>query len=111
MTHQPQEQEDWQPSAQHKAIELAERIVIRYADTTGREDKYRPFVREASIFVLIDALPELIERAKAEERERGKQVVFLILPLAKGYAHQHDVGSNNRYIEIAENYLATPQDI
>lgn len=56
-------------------------------------------------------LSDFIECAKAEERERGKQVVFLILPLAKGYAHQHDVGSNNRYIEIAENYLATPQEI
>lgn len=64
MTNQQQEQEDWR-----EAIELAERIVMRYANTTGREDKYRPFVRDAAVFVLTDALPKLLERAKAEERE------------------------------------------
>lgn len=31
----------------------------------------------------------------------------LILPLAKGYAHEHPVGSNQQYVSDAEEFLAT----
>jgi hypothetical protein len=36
-----------------------------------------------------------------------REVLELILPLAKGYAADHPVGSNHSYIEIAERALLT----
>ena len=36
--------------------EIAERIVIEYANQTGREDKFRPYVRAASLKALSDFL-------------------------------------------------------
>ena len=38
--------------------------------------------------------------------ERLRKVVELILPLAKGYAFIHDVGSNSKYVQVAEQTLA-----
>ena len=45
-----------------------------------------------------------IDAAREEERERGARVVYLILPLAKGYVAQNPHVSSKRYIEIAEEY-------
>lgn len=36
------------------------------------------------------------------------EALRLILPMAKGYAHAHPVGSNAAYIEAAEAVLAAP---
>lgn len=41
----------------------------------------------------------------AKEREKAREVISLILPLAKGYVAKNDVGSNQKYIEVAEDYL------
>lgn len=40
------------------ADELAERIVIEYANITGREEQQRPFVREAARTVLESVIKE-----------------------------------------------------
>ena len=40
--------------------------------------------------------------AKAERMEAALR---LILPMAKGYAMENDVGSNRRYIQISEDLL------
>ena len=40
-------------------VELAERIVIEYANISGRESENRTFVREASIKVITDIINEL----------------------------------------------------
>lgn len=45
-----------------------------------------------------------------KERERAAQVVFLILPLAKGYVVKNNGGANSRYIEIAEKFLESTQN-
>lgn len=42
-----------------KPTEIAERIVIEYANISGRESKYRGFVREATHKVLTDLLAAL----------------------------------------------------
>lgn len=55
------------------------------------------------------------ERIVAELAEARKQVAALrealdlVPPLAKGYAAQNNVGSNRRYIEVAEAALAAAQ--
>lgn len=36
--------------------EIAERIVIEYANSTGREDKYRAYVRKSAVKVLEEVL-------------------------------------------------------
>jgi len=38
-------------------------------------------------------------------------VISLILPLAKGYAAEHRVGSNQKYVEIAEEYIKKAKEI
>lgn len=43
------------------------------------------------------------------QKEKADEVIRLILPLAKGYAAHHPVGSNQRYVEIAEEYLNSPE--
>ena len=40
-----------------------------------------------------------------EALEKANNHIDLILPMAKGYAHSHDVGMNKAYIEAAENQL------
>ena len=37
------------------------------------------------------------------------EALALVLPLAKGYAAAHQVGSNQRYIEIADETLAAAE--
>ena len=40
-----------------------------------------------------------------EELDGVVNSLNLILPMAKGYTAEHQVGSNQRYIEVAENTL------
>lgn len=39
-----------------------------------------------------------------------REIIRLILPLAKGYASQNDVGSNMKYVEIAEEALKRQEE-
>jgi hypothetical protein len=48
---------------------------------------------------------KMVERLKAEGAREAREIIDLILPLAKGYAAANRVGSNQRYIEIAEEFL------
>ena len=60
------------------------------------------------------ALTQAEARGAANEREqsdRVREALELILPMARGYAHEHDVGSNKRYVEIAASLFTTsPED-
>jgi hypothetical protein len=40
-----------------------------------------------------------------KEVERYHDALALVLPMAKGYAHQHPVGSNQKYCDIATALL------
>jgi hypothetical protein len=40
-----------------------------------------------------------------EKLARAEAALKLILPMAKGYAYEHPVGSNMKYIDIATNYF------
>lgn len=63
---------------------------------------------------------KLIKRAVSELRAgRGRSVepppdaislLRLILPMAKGYAHEHPVGSNQRYVNDAEEFIAAQEE-
>jgi hypothetical protein len=44
------------------------------------------------------------------EREEVREALLLILPLAKGYAATHPVGSNQKYVEIAARAAAGAED-
>lgn len=41
------------------------------------------------------------------QAEALREALELIIPLAKGYAHAHPVGSNERYVQQAVEVLAT----
>mgnify|MGYP001569346772 CR=1 FL=1 len=45
-----------------------------------------------------------------EENNRLIDIINLILPLAKGYVAKNQVGSNQKYIEIAEEIIAKKQE-
>ncbi len=49
----------------------------------------------------------LLDRIEGEKSraEKMEELLALILPLAKGYAHEHPVGSNQKYVEIAESAI------
>lgn len=52
--------------------EIAERIVIEYANLSGRESENRSYVREASRNVL----PYFLDQARKDERERIKEFIL-----------------------------------
>ncbi len=62
----------------------------KYIDTVPLEDNY-------ANAQLISAAPELLE------------ALILILPLAKGYVANNRVGSNERYLKIAEQAITKAQ--
>jgi len=41
----------------------------------------------------------------------AREALELIVPLAKGYAAEHPVGSNQQYVEIAQAALAAMKDL
>ena len=54
------------------------------------------------------ALHQYAERRVAEERAKGEKVadaLMYVLPMAQGYAYQHQVGTNQDKIEGAEKAL------
>lgn len=48
---------------------------------------------------------DLCIKAMAGREVKAIEIIRLILPLAKGYAYQNQVGSNQKYIEMAEHFL------
>ena len=47
---------------------------------------------------------------KPQPEDKGlREALELVLPLAKGYAHAHPVGSNAEYVRFAEEMLATQE--
>lgn len=54
---------------------------------------------------LTKAFAKVREEGRKEEKKIAVHNINLILPLAKGYAHKHRVGSNARYISCVEDYL------
>lgn len=40
-----------------------------------------------------------------KEVERYRELLAYILPLAKGYAHEHPVGSNQKLVNLAEEAM------
>ena len=43
---------------------------------------------------------------KIDEVERLKDIIILILPMAKGYAYGNKISSNLEYIRVAESAIA-----
>lgn len=42
----------------------------------------------------------------ARQLQRTREALILILPMAKGYAYEHDVGNNKKMInDVVETYL------
>ncbi len=60
---------------------------------------------EKCIKAFISRLLSDVERAERESTDRAGNALQLILPMAKAWAHQHDVGSNKKYIEHSEEVL------
>lgn len=54
----------------------------------------------------LDQAIALVKEYEGEERENGQKIVYLILPFAKGYVADNRGEANQRYIEIAENYIS-----
>lgn len=54
-----------------------------------------------------DILDYSVEELKNERVRlaKAKEAISLILPMAKGYAYKNDVGSNIKYVRIAEDTL------
>ena len=93
----------------------AERVVVRPKAQGAAEDLAETLYRTACSIEkeqgghnrsdLLFASAALIRQQDAVIGELA-QALWLILPLAKGYAAQHEVGSNQAYIENAEEALA-----
>ena len=82
----------------------AEYGIVDMGDGTELPKKYtllKDFIHK----LLLSTQQEAVEK----ERKTGQSVVSLILPMAKGYAHAHPVGSNKAFIEAAEEFV-TPKE-
>lgn len=55
--------------------------------------------------------PELRTLRSVEPPPDAINLLRLILPLAKGYAHEHPVGSNRQYVNDAEEFLAVQEEV
>jgi len=69
------------------------------------EGEYQPTEEEA-LLACEKEIRSLITEARAQERKEAERIIGLILPFAKGYIAQNDVGSNRKYLRIAEDYLS-----
>jgi hypothetical protein len=82
-------------------------------DNKWIEEKQEEFNREFRLLISEEIrlyvnffLSSKLKEAGKRAVEEGIDKLRLILPLAKGYAYVHDVGSNQKYIEEAERYIA-----
>lgn len=48
------------------------------------------------------------QAASEGEEAQARELLRLILPMARGYAHSSNVGSNLQYVQMAETFLAAP---
>lgn len=67
-------------------------------DLDNEDDFFEPTTAEQFD---IERLHTKIARL-TRERDDLREALVLILPLAKGYAHAHKVGSNAKYVALAE---------
>lgn len=54
------------------------------------------------------SIPEHIKEIRQSEREKARglyETLRLVLPMAKGWAYQNNVGSNRKYVELAKQAL------
>lgn len=59
------------PTIEQQAVEYAERIVIEYANISGRESENRTFVREAAFRILPDLISLVREEALRSVKEKA----------------------------------------
>lgn len=88
--------------------EAASALVQQEAEIARLKAELAVTKGELQGFVIWRARAEKAEIAR-KERDEALKALGLILPLAKGYVHRNNVGSNAAYIEFAEQVLASAQ--
>lgn len=77
-------------------VDVGGKVLSEYFDTFGAAEL---------VCMEINAVIEPLSR-KAALCDRMADILALILPMAKGYAFDHPVGSNQKYVELAEEVKA-----
>lgn len=85
---------------------LTEDRATLYAKTTYGNSKHTAAAAADYISGFNAAITELRTLRSVEPPPDATSLLRLILPLAKGYAHEHPVGSNQQYVSDAEEFLA-----
>jgi hypothetical protein len=93
-------------------FECGSAIFSNGEELTGKDcritelEKDKTAAREALEIALKETRRSHARQIELEkEVERYHDALALVLPMAKGYAHQHPVGSNQKYCDIATALL------
>ena len=90
-------------------VEHDDTALASYIITPKQAEEESGFIAECSWTCGVE-----VEEARANaermtlcwnQHDKLVEALELILPMAKGYAYTHDVGSNKKYIEIAKQAL------